>query len=500
MNSASTVMMHNCLRRANHHRTVVIGEYSLRCPSQISVDLSQGCVAMSRRSPSVIVFTIVAFSVRLVVAQEANDYSTGVPTPADWQQLVTPSVPGSEIELTQFGGIGPAMPRSVLESLQNAPTRGSRANRATELVFARAPLTARRRRLSRVPDMLGDTFLPSAQLAVSEAVNGSNGMFVFTPLLNSAGSERTKVGENNKALPVDRFYVNYNHFNNVVRRDAVIDIMNVFTGARQAVNADRFVLGIERTLFGGNTSVELRLPMSVIEDVRIQDLGGPPGANVATDSGTLGNMSVIGKHLVIDEPNWHVSAGIGFNVPTGDDGRVIVNESIYTLANQAVFFQPFVALSAENGDAFLHSFLQFDVPLNSNGFSVDDTTGMSPLGKVGEIRSQTLVHWDITVGRWLMRRKDSNWLSGLAALAEFHLTAAVDEADGISGFRPTLVGNSLFAVQASPGQFTATYITTGLHAELSGDWTLRTAAVLPLQTGRDRFFDAELLVQLGRRY
>jgi len=428
----------------------------------------------------------------------AQDFSgaTAIPDTADWNSADSPA---QRVTPTQFSGIAPPL-FTPLRATPVPQAGRPDTDQATQPFFARARMTPRRRRLSRVPDMFGDTFLPPVELTALEAVNNSNGFLISSSIVTAGGSARTKIGEHNKALPVDRFYLNYNHFHNAINRDAIIAIMNSSTERRVDGNVDRFVLGMERTLNGGDASLELRLPLSSVSNPAIQDLGGPPGADLSGDTGVVGNLSAIWKKQLVDVDHWIVSAGLGVDVPTGSEASVLVNQSIYTVGNQAWFLHPFVAASSQYSSVFFHSFLQLDLPVADNDISVDDAIGLSPLGKIDTLSPQALLHWDAAAGYWLCRRPDSRGLSGLAALVEFHLTTALESPDEVSGLRVTPSGDSLFVFESSRGRFTSTYITAGLHAEVAGDWTLRVAAVAPLKSGNDRFFDAEVVAQASCRY
>jgi hypothetical protein len=368
-------------------------------------------------------------------------------------------------------------------------------------LFAPPRLTSRRSRLSRVPEILGGHLLPASQLTAIEAVNNANGLLVSTPIANAGGSARVQVAVHNKAAPADRFYVNYNHVHNALTRQAVLSSPNIPLIDRQRDgNVDRFVLGLERTLLEGDASIELRLPLGVVDDSGIVNLAGNSSADLRSDSGVVGNTSIIGKHVAMEADNWVTSIGLAVDLPTGSDASVIVNESIYTIANEAYFLHPFLAMSAANETTFLHTFLQIDIPLNDDGVSVDDLTGRAAPGGAGSIRQQALLHWNISAGRWLIRDAAGSGRPRLAALLEYHLTQSLNGVDTVSGFRRLPYGDSVFMLQSSRGNFTSSYLTAGLHAEFAGDCTLRAAAVAPLGSRRDRFSDAEVVVQVGRRY
>lgn len=414
---------------------------------------------------------------------------------ADWADVDTDT---SAVEQVQFGGFFPwslGRPTFAATSRSSADTT-PRSNRANSQPAVSAVSTPRRRRLARTPDMLGDSFLPQFQLTL-QPLNIFNGLFATSPVVTAGGSSRTKISEHNKPLPVDRFYLNYNHFHNAVQRLA-------FNGFGEAViqseNVNRFTLGGERTLRDGNASVELRLPLTSYPDLDATlPLIGPAG-RFKSDSGTVGNLSLIGKHLLINAEDLIVSAGLGIEFPTGADGGVLTGETLFNLENESLFLQPFLAMSLDNGTAFVHSFLQVDVDVKGSPLSVSNIAVPVPPVGLGELQQPTLVHWDTSAGIWLFRSDNDTGLTGVAGIAEFHLSSATSAAGRVAGTVPTLGGPVNFQMGSAADRYTATYLTTGLHTEIGTHRTIRVAGVFPLRDGVSRFFDAELLLQFGSRY
>ena len=74
--------------------------------------------------------------------------------------------------------------------------------------------------------MLGDFFSPTAQLRYDACCGYQATALADIPL--AAGGRRMKISENNKALPMDRIYFNFNHFHNVV--DTTPDVGAFFAG------------------------------------------------------------------------------------------------------------------------------------------------------------------------------------------------------------------------------------------------------------------------------
>lgn len=356
--------------------------------------------------------------------------------------------------------------------------------------------------------MLGDSFLPPLELLVLPQ-NPTNDITGRLQLAVAGGGARAKLAEHNKALPVDRIYASYNHFHNAAQRDVVAAGPGPTVGGTRSV--DRFTLGLERSFNEGRSSLELRLPLT-----GYPDLGGEfPGLGVrgvvSSDVGTLGNLSIVGKRLLLSEEDLTVSAGLGVELPLGEDAWSRTGYSVFHVENQAVYLQPFLAATLDNGATFVHSFLQLDVEANGNplrvqslfaagGPSIGPPTGSPAFEHFGDLEQPTLIHWDTSVGHWLTRSNEERGITGIAAMAEFHLTASLSDPQGVSGATFSDSGPVEFLAQAGGGQFPATYFTTGLHMEISRDTTVRVAGVFPLAAQQRRLFDAEVLVQIGRRY
>ena len=388
---------------------------------------------------------------------------------------------------------------SVAQPPRTIPPRTTRprqtAPRRRSLGTGRRPpalqrLTARRYRLARAPDMLGDSFLPPLQLTYKSFVtNGISNAQV--PLAVAGGSGRSKIGEFNKALPSDRVFASYNHFHNAATQG--------FSPARSG-SVDRFTLGAERTLLDGDTSIEVRLPLTQFPTVSSEIAGAGPFGGVVSGAGTLGNVSLIGKHLFVDQDDLLVSAGLGIELPLGDDGVSEIAQVQFVLENETVFLQPFVAATLDNGTTWLHSFLQVDIDTMGNSLSTRNLAVTSaPVTSIGRLTQRTLIHFDVSAGQWLYRDNTQSGITGVAAIAEVHVSAAASSQDVLLGDVTGQSGSADIQLNSSSA-FPQTYLTTGIHTEINGRHMLRIAGVFPVASRERRLFDAEVLVQFGTRY
>jgi hypothetical protein len=331
-------------------------------------------------------------------------------------------------------------------------------------------------RLASVPNMFGDTLPPGGQVLVTKGV-------VFNSLADlplAGGARRIKVSENNKALPMDRFIFNYNHFENA---------LDVFYGSGrplvQTVTSspiDRYVIGIEKTFFDEKWSVDVRMPF--VSRFAFSE----PAPVFAVAGGEIGNLHVNVKRLLYASDCHAIAGGLGIDVPTGSDARGAALIDTFVVTNDAVHLMPFVGfLGAPNDCWFYHGFLEVDVPLNGHGVVVSDKSGV--------LNEQTLLNLDVSGGCWLYRNSCAPLLTGVAAVAEFHYTTTLCDADRFTLTSPTVV-NYTFGHLAN--HVDIVNVTAGVHVEIARHTTLRVGGAFPLTEGTDRLFDAEMLVQLNR--
>ena len=444
----------------------------------------------SQISTTMAFYTALYFSVAMCPGSVAGPVDS-----ADWTASLAEA---AEVEQTQFRrsrsrNFGrPSIAGTLPEFLRSASTRRTSPRR----LLARAAPTQRRRRLSRTPDMLGDSFLPSCQLILQPQA-GRAGLTVDTPLAVAGGSARTKIAEQNKAIPVDRVFLSYNHFNNAIQRQVVSSFGDT---AAQSANVDRLTLGVERTLLRGDASVALRLPLTGYPDLRTLNPNLGPAGHFQSETGVTGNLSFIGKQLLMNDENFVLSCGLGIEFPTGANASVLSGNNLYRLDNQSLFLQPFFAMTFGHDNLFFHSFLQADVDAAESSLSVSNVANPGPRTGLGNITQQTLVHWDTAAGLWLARSDERSGVTGIAAIMEFHLSSATSSPGQIAGTVPSPNGAEELLLTSTSRNYSASYLTTGIHAEMGRNRTVRVAGVWPLRNGVEEFFDVEFLVQSGWRY
>lgn len=361
--------------------------------------------------------------------------------------------------------------------------------------------------LAGVPAMFGDSFFRGPDLTLTSAPDAAITLVLTSEMPLAAATRRVLVAEHNKALPVDRVYFNYNHFHNALTASATATA----TGAAPETvvrdfSVDQYTLGWEKTFGCGCWSTELRLPVAGRYDFDFVSLAGTETASIT--GGELGNLAVLFKRVLYIDCTTVVSAGFGFDLPTGDDARAVATTTAFPatttfqLNNETVYFLPYVAAMGEpDCQRFWHTFVQLDVPLNPDSYRFQTTTP-TPTVISGDWDDQTLLHLDVGGGYWLYRDECccTSTVTGVAAIAEIHYTTALDDTDIEAGGSSPAVPRAGFDLRNAANRVDVINLTTGLHVELSRCRTLRVAADVPLREGDNRWFDAEIMAQFARRF
>jgi hypothetical protein len=400
-------------------------------------------------------------------------------------------------------GVSPApdalQPAPLSTSPSTSPPSPFAANEGLRSLFA----TSFRSRLASTPDMFGDFFGRGGTIVGTDSL-GAIAPLAFTgraDLPLAGGSRGLKIGEHNKAMPVDRVYFNYNHYHNALRFGAGGTPLPgaPFTAARD-LSIDRFTLGLEKTWLCGWASIELRMPLSGGYDFNFSP--GLPGAIMTAEGGNIGNLSIIPKLLLYQDDCSALSVGLGIETPTGSDAEARIAFTRYRIENEAVHLHPYVALLSQLGSNwFVNAFAQVDVATNGNSVSFQAAGDLPGAGTFGVYDEQTLLHLDLSMGRWIYRDPCAPLVTGLAGIVEWHYTTALEDTDVVTGARATgIPPGATLDFRNRANRFDVLNLTAGIHAEIARDMTFRVGGAFPLRTGDDRFFDAEVIAQLSRRF
>jgi len=315
----------------------------------------------------------------------------------------------------------------------------------------------------------------------------NQGSFGSFDVPGAGGSRRVKIAENDSPLPQDRVFFMYNHFHNVYEFQENQFLPGPQTFQRQQP-IDRYTFGLEKTFLDGDWSVELRLPLNGSLDAE--------GNLFAVRGGQYGNLAVIVKRLLYDDDLLAIGAGIGIDTPTGSQAQAEIGQNVLTFENESVHVLPYLGLVWSPADSlFVTGFLQVDV--STSGSDVVFTEqGLTPQ-PAGRFNEQNLLFADVGVGYWLYQNPYAEWLTGVAALLEFHYTTALQDTDSVLVER-----GSLAALISNPvNRFDVVNVSAGVNIDIGETANLRVAGVFPLGDAADnRFFDSEVQVQFNQRF
>ncbi len=344
--------------------------------------------------------------------------------------------------------------------------------------------SAAHRSLLNTPEMFGDfrrpgssvLFNPSDQVFSSETAH--EGTERPTDFPTAASFSGLRVSENNVALPQDRVWFSYNHFH------------NGFAQPGGDLNLVRFTLGIEKTFFGGSSSIEVRLPIAGSIDP-----SGTFGGSTAYAGGSFGNLSVIAKRVLVATENRVVALGLAIETPTGSQSHALdlgSGAAAITIDPNAVYLTPYLGTLRKIDDIwFINSFLQVDVPTGGERLLASLNGGAQ---QEFFINRPTVLQADLGGGVWLVTPELNK--IGLAVTSELHLATALNDADSFTvapaGTLPNVLINQDDTIR------TILNMTQGLHAQINRQWSVRGGISVPLLN--ERIFDTEVMVQVNRNY
>lgn len=338
--------------------------------------------------------------------------------------------------------------------------------------------------------MFGDIFASAGQLQLQFRENAQG--LVGTAAADiplGGGSRRVKIGENNSSLPVDRLIFMYNHFQGALESR----ISTPFGPITRSYAVDRYTFGFEKTMFDGNSSCQVMMPFTGLPTLG----AGVPGSPLTVDGGDVGNLAIIFKQLLLTRDDVALAAGLGLDVPTGDDVLVQQDTTDMRIQNQALHLLPYLGFTTTPTElTFFTAFAQLDLAASGNTVGFRDRTQGDRFTSVGEFNEQNLLYLDASLGNWLIRDPQAPVLTGLAVFGELHYTGTLQDSDRVAG---TFQGRG-FDLNNRLNRFNIVNGTAGLQIELGNTTSLRTAGVFPLTEAPNRFFDSEFQVQLNRRF
>ncbi len=419
---------------------------------------------------------------------------------------------------TLFAPLAPIAQTAPLAALQPSPQRPP-TRRPTALLG-----------LASVPFMLGDT-----GAGTCFSLRGIITADISHPSLTCS---RLNVAENNTALPVDRFYYSYRHFENS-------NGVRAFQYSEK-FNLDVHTLGTERTFWDGMASVEVRVPIEHRLRSDILSLISPADGVVDVITGSqdyevgLGNLAFITKMLMIERERFALSAGLGLTVPTARDVTYdigvrdtiifpiapgVTGETLSTFSNvysnETVYLSPFMAwLYVPDSRWYHQGFLQVEVAANPstlrtdgggvtdfyfNGAPIGDVVYRTPDGLPTDtdVFAQTLLRANLGLGYRFTELDERSWISNWRGLLELHYTSTLQ--DGIlSPIAIEQIGfGAFFEQSASAGNANRRADILNAAVGVSnnvGRFVVTNGVIAPIRTDNDRGFDFEYNCQVQLPY
>lgn len=350
-----------------------------------------------------------------------------------------------------------------------------------------------------IGDFLGYTGSVSFDTVTAGSLETSQGVF------DIPGSGRIpKVSENNSAIPRDRVYFAYNHFHNAYDSNATVNPNDVdmdmnpipsVTTTRQ-LDQNRFTLGLEKTFFYGDISIEARMPLVTQIDHTVLGVTDPTATSFryGTNDPT-GNLTFLYKQVLLD---WHSStasgvftAGFGFTLPTAEGAHVELGDAHFNIDDSGYHFSPYLALLIDTQKGwFFQGFAEFD-------FSTDKVTVHDrALGHIGRMDIPDSINLDVGIGWWAYRFPNKRWFKGIAPILEYHYSAQQQDLGTLSFQSNGATSTSNVLVGAFSGTRDTSNLTTGIHVILNDHMNARVGGVVPLVGEDERLFDAEFVFQL----
>ncbi len=270
----------------------------------------------------------------------------------------------------------------------------------------------------------------------------------------------SRVSENNSAIPQTRVSFVYKYLNDVP------------TAKDRGANAPDYdsdltyyELGLEKTLFDGNMSVELLIPFSYGPESTIPLAVGLQGSDVE-----LQNIAFGLKMLLLANDSKAITAGVRVEAPTKQDA--LFNNGgidIITVPQEVWAVTPYLAtLINLNDDLFFQAFASYRL-------QTDDFTTFTTSGGVITSREPNYFDLDAQLGYWLYRNTGGSGLTGLQAKTEIHYTGTFEEYGD----------NGASALPSRRGETDQLNLTTGLTAIMNDRTTITAGIVLPVRDGSD---------------
>ena len=348
-------------------------------------------------------------------------------------------------------------------------------------------------------------FLGSAPTMLGDFLTGGGIQLRYNPptprplidMTIGGGPGRVKIADNNKALPQDRVYFNYNYFNNAAR---VRPGVTIDSPARY-LSFSRYTVGLEKAFFGDQHSLEVRVPFTDAYEVDVMD---PGVTQFGVSASRVDNLTVIYKYLLdvggMGDTGSAVT-GIGINIPSGDDTEGSFADTTFEIQNETLHLMPYIGFLGAEDATFFHMFIQLDVVPKGNPIVVQNGGVGTRWGKFNE---QHLLHIDASLGRWLFPDccpPPPLDLIEVAGIVELHYTSAFQSSDEVTGTIDIVdPDDTTLTFSNFANRFNIFNVTAGLHFQFGRRMNMSFAGALPLRGIPNRSYDAQVLAQVNYQF
>jgi hypothetical protein len=409
--------------------------------------------------------------------------------------------------LTPTQAVVPVTPQTPLAPGRPSPDL-SEVTQAPTTDFSESSPGGTEQAASAAPNMMGDSNGGACGSAMFQGV--------LTATLDHPAffCSQTKIAEDNSPIPQDRVYFNYQHFASASGLSLTAADTG-FTVAR-SLDIDRYTMGVEKTFFDGNASVEVRIPINNQLTNALYFNSDENTINSDTTIG-LGNIAIALKGIVADWETLRVSAGLlvqlptiapvnihdfetGFvNPPTITGDGVDINNT-YRFRFTSVITSPFIGYLYQPDDRFfVQGFEQVDIDPNGSYLDImRNIDGVALPTTHIRLHEQTLLRTDIGTGYWVYRDPEAMFLTGVAPILELHYTTTLDNAQ-IGAFQRAPGGNTVMVGNLG-NRLDIIDLLGGVTLKMGESATLAAGYVVPLSTGMNRPFDYEVNVQLNWKF
>jgi hypothetical protein len=430
------------------------------------------------------------------------------------QQVPLPNDVSTELPLT--GSQLPPAPTGQSPQASPSPANSDSANRSQTNPQPRS-LASRRIRLARAPNMFGDFYNvpPTLNFSVPLVGGGGSGQEILgqtTGAIQSpmfGGGPRLKISDNFSPIPRHRIFVQGHYFHNAFSA-RLTDDTDPSTPGGLNVRRSIFITtaGAEFLSEDEQTSIEFRLPLihSPATNNTLTDSFYGPIADQNSSGGTVGNLSVILKHVLAENSNYLISGGMGLSVPTARDVTGNLSQVDYSIQNETVNLVPFLAvLFAPQNNMFIQFHSQIDIPVGNDDFRfvvAPSINNPASSGTFGSYRESLLASTDVQAGFNLFSNPNSRCVRSATAIIEMRYTKSLTRSSGAAGSAGEFNFNSGTEVAASLSQSDPRIdylnMTLGLQFDVGDNWFMRCGQVFPLINNTS--FTSETLLQLERRF